>query len=200
TVGELFAWIIGWDLILEYSMASSTVAVGWSGYFLKLLGLFHVHLPLWLTNDLYTARMLLEDAAANGTMSELTAQYSSVHLPTILGLHIAINLPEIVICGIITYILLRGIKEAASTNLLIVIIKVGVVLFVSIAGAFYIDPSNWDPFIPARGLGSQGIMAYGYAGIMAVAGDVVFAYMRFGPVRAPAGAARTSPQAGAHSR
>src|SRR5690606_29100191 len=75
TDGELIAWFIGWDLILEYSMASSTVAVGWSGYLLKLLGLFHVHLPIWLTNDPDTARMLLEDAAANGTMSELTAQY-----------------------------------------------------------------------------------------------------------------------------
>jgi APA family basic amino acid/polyamine antiporter len=190
TVGELFAWIIGWDLILEYSMASSTVAVGWSGYFLKLLGLFQVHLPLWLTNDLYTAKMLLRDAAENGTMAELTAQYSSVHLPTIFGLPIAINLPAIAICAIITYILLRGIKEAASTNLLIVIIKVGVVLFVIIAGAFYIDPSNWDPFIPARGLNSQGIMAYGYAGIMAGAAYVFFAYIGFDAVSTQAGEAR----------
>src|SRR5690606_1269385 len=98
TVGELFAWIIGWDLILEYSMASSTVAVGWSGYFLKLLSLFQVHLPLWLSNDLYTARMLLSDATANGTMAELATQYSSIHLPTILGIPIANNLPAIVAC------------------------------------------------------------------------------------------------------
>src|SRR5690606_24657652 len=188
--GELFAWIIGWDLILEYSMASSTVAVGWSGYLLKLLSLFHVHLPLWLSNDLYTARMLLSDATANGTMAELATQYSSIHLPTILGLPIAINLPAIAACLFITYILLRGIQEAANTNLMIVILKVGVVLFVIIAGSFYIDPQNWDPFIPMRGLNSQGIMAYGYIGIMSGAAYVFFAYIGFDAVSTQAGEAR----------
>ena len=190
TVGELFAWIIGWDLILEYSMASSTVAVGWSGYFLKLLSLFQVHFPLWLTNDLYTARMLLSDANANGTMAELATQYSSTHLPTLFGLPIAINLPAIAACLFITYILLRGIQEAANTNLMIVILKVGVVLFVIIAGSFYIDPQNWDPFIPMRGLNSQGIMAYGYIGIMSGAAYVFFAYIGFDAVSTQAGEAR----------
>jgi APA family basic amino acid/polyamine antiporter len=190
TVGELFAWIIGWDLILEYSMASSTVAVGWSGYFLKLLDLFNVHFPLWLTNDLYTARMLMRDATADGTLAELSTQYSSIGLPTVFGLPVAINLPAIAACLLITYILLRGIKEAASTNLVIVILKVGVVLFVIIAGAFYINVDNWDPFIPARALNSQGIMAYGYAGIMAGAAYVFFAYIGFDAVSTQAGEAR----------
>src|SRR5690606_40023796 len=111
------------------------------------------------------------------------------HFHTPFELPIAINLPTLFICSFITYILLLGIKAAATTYLLIVIIKVGVVLFVIIAGAFYIDPSNWDPFIPARALNSQGIMAYGYAGIMAGAAYVFFAYIGFDGVRTPAGGA-----------
>lgn len=190
TVGELFAWIIGWDLILEYSMASSTVAVGWSGYFLKLLGLFHVHLPLWLANDLYSAKMLLSNATAEGTLAELSGSYSSIEIPTIFGLPVAINLPAVIICLIITWILLRGIKEAANTNLMMVVLKVSVVLFVIIAGAFFIDTQNWVPFIPARGLNSQGIMAFGYTGIMAGAAYVFFAYIGFDTVSTQAGEAR----------
>lgn len=190
TVGELFAWIIGWDLILEYSMASSTVAVGWSGYFLKLLGLFHVHLPLWLANDLYSANHLLAKATADGTLAELSAGYSSLEIPHLFGIPIAINLPAVVVCLLITWILLRGIKEAANTNLLMVVLKVSVVLFVIIAGAFFIDPKNWDPFIPAPALNSQGTMAFGFAGVMAGAAYVFFAYIGFDTVSTQAGEAR----------
>lgn len=190
TVGELFAWIIGWDLILEYSMASSTVAVGWSGYFLKLLGLFHVHLPLWLANDLYSAKLMLANATADGTLAELSASYSSIDIPTFLGMPIAVNLPAMIVILVITWILLRGIKEAANTNLLMVILKVSVVLFVIVAGAFFIDPQNWDPFIPAPTLNSQGIMAFGYGGIMAGAAYVFFAYIGFDTVSTQAGEAK----------
>jgi APA family basic amino acid/polyamine antiporter len=190
TVGELFAWIIGWDLILEYSMASSTVAVGWSGYFLKLLGLFHVHLPMWLANDLYSAKLLLSNATADGTMAELSASYSSVEIPNFFGVPVAINLPAMVICLIITWILLRGIKEAANTNLMMVVLKVSVVLFVIVAGAFFIDTQNWTPFIPERALNTQGIMAFGYTGIMAGAAYVFFAYIGFDTVSTQAGEAR----------
>ncbi|HEX5168858.1 MAG TPA: amino acid permease, partial [Cyclobacteriaceae bacterium] len=190
TVGELFAWIIGWDLILEYSMASSTVAVGWSGYFLKLMGLFHIHLPLWLANDLYSAKNLLANAMADGTMADLSASYSSIDIPTIFGLPVAVNLPAVIICLTITWILLRGIKEAANTNLLMVVLKVTVVLFVIVVGAYFIDPRNWDPFIPAPALNSQGIMAFGYGGIMAGAAYVFFAYIGFDTVSTQAGEAR----------
>lgn len=189
TVGELFAWIIGWDLILEYSMASSTVAVGWSGYLLKLLALFHIKLPLWLSHDLYTTSRVLKDASAANSLGELSTHYSSLDLPSFYGFDIAINLPAILVILFITTILVWGIREAATTNLVMVIMKVVVVLFVIIAGAFFIDPNNWDPFIPAPALNSQGIMAFGYSGIMAGAAYVFFAYIGFDTVSTQAGEA-----------
>lgn len=189
TVGELFAWIIGWDLIIEYAMSSSTVAVGWSGYFLKLIGLFDLHLPLWLANDVYTARTILESAARENSMEQLATNYSSLHIPNILGIDVALNLP-VIVSLVITGILLRGIREAANTNLVVVIIKVAVVLFVIIAGAFYVDPNNWSPFIPAPSLNSEGTMAFGFPGIMAGAAYVFFAYIGFDAVSTQAGEAK----------
>ena len=117
TVGELFAWFIGWNLILEYMMGATTVAVAWSGYFVKLLHLFGIDFPIWLCNDLTTA----------------TEKYAELGqgAPSF-----AFNLPAFLITWIVTYILVKGIKEAAKTNNIIVIIKVAVVLFVIIAGAF----------------------------------------------------------------
>jgi APA family basic amino acid/polyamine antiporter len=120
TVGELFAWFIGWNLILEYMMGATTVAVAWSGYFSKLLHMFGLHIPDWLNNDPIT--------------------YGGF----------AFNLPAFLITWLVTGILIKGIKEAASTNNLIVVLKVAVVLFVIIAGAFYVNPENWTPFIPAE--------------------------------------------------
>lgn len=189
TVGELFAWIIGWDLILEYAMASSTVAVGWSGYLLKLLGLFHLKLPIWLVHDLYTVKSLLSQASADGTVSELAAHYSSIDMPTFLGMQVAFNLPAMLIILVITWILVIGIKEAANTNLVMVVVKLAVVLFVIIAGAFFIDPANWDPFIPAPALNSEGKMAFGYIGIVSGAAYVFFAYIGFDTVSTQAGEA-----------
>jgi len=182
TIGELFAWIIGWDLILEYSMAASTVAVGWSGYFGKLLGLLHIHLPLWLTNDLHTARALLTEASANGTISTLQQNYSSLAIPEVFGLPLAVNLPAIIIALVVTAIITIGIKETAGTNLWLVAIKVSVVLFVIIAGMFFIDTANWSPFIPARGLNGDRVMAFGFAGITAGAAYIFFAYIGFDAV------------------
>ena len=142
TVGELFAWIIGWGLILEYAMGAMTVAVSWSGYFNKLLHLFGVHLPANLTND-----------------------------PVSFG-GAAVNLPALVIVWFVTWILVKGIKEAASANNLIVVLKVAVILFVIIMGAFYIDVANWTPFIPEETLvkheSGEMLPAYGWGGIISV--------------------------------
>lgn len=190
TVGELFAWIIGWDLIIEYAMSSSTVAVGWSGYFLKLIGLMDIHLPLWLTNDLHTARSLLDSATKSGTLGDLGAHYSSLAIPHWLGVDWAINLPAVIVSLLITWVLLKGIREAANTNLVMVIIKVAVVVFVIAVGAFYVNPDNWSPFIPAPAPNSQGNMAYGFPGIMAGAAYVFFAYIGFDAVSTQAGEAR----------
>lgn len=112
-------------------MGATTVAVAWSGYFVKLLHLFHIDIPLWLCNDLATAT---EKSTAAG-----------LEAPSF-----AINLPALIITLIVTSILVKGIKEAAKTNNIIVIIKIAVVLFVIIVGAFYIDTANWQPFIPAE--------------------------------------------------
>src|ERR1700752_921776 len=129
TVGELFAWFIGWNLILEYMMGATTVAVAWSGYFVKLLHLFRVDFPIWLCNDLATA----------------TAKCTELGLP---APSFAFNLPALLITWLVTYILVKGIKEAANTNNVIVVVKIAVVLFVIIVGAFYIKTENWTPFIP----------------------------------------------------
>ncbi|MFM7233453.1 MAG: APC family permease [Flavobacteriales bacterium] len=165
TVGELFAWFIGWSLILEYMMGATTVAVAWSGYFSKLLHMFGLHIPDWLNNDPFT--------------------YGSF----------AFNLPAFLITWLVTGILIKGIKEAASTNNLIVVLKVAVVLFVIIAGAFYVNPENWTPFIPAEqpildAAGNPtGDVNFGFGGVLTAATIVFFAYIGFDAVSTQAGEA-----------
>ena len=173
TVGELFAWFIGWNLILEYMMGATTVAVAWSGYFVKLLHLFGIDFPIWLCNDLTTA----------------TEKYTELGqgAPSF-----AFNLPAFLITWIVTYILVKGIKEAAKTNNIIVIIKVAVVLFVIIAGAFYIDTANWQPFIPAETtVMIDGVekVSFGFGGVLTAATIVFFAYIGFDAVSTQAGEA-----------
>jgi len=165
TVGELFAWFIGWNLILEYMMGATTVAVAWSGYFSKLLHMFGLHIPDWLNNDPVT--------------------YGGM----------AFNLPAFLITWVVTGILIKGIKEAASTNNLIVVLKVAVVLFVIIAGAFYVNPDNWVPFIPAEqpvldaAGNATGAVSFGFGGVLTAATIVFFAYIGFDAVSTQAGEA-----------
>lgn len=165
TIGELFAWFIGWNLILEYMMGATTVAVAWSGYFNKLLHLFGIHIPDWLTNDPVTQK---------GP---------------------AFNLLAFLITWVVTAILVKGIKEAAKTNNVIVILKVAVVLFVIFAGAFYVDTANWSPFIPdqvpvldAAGA-PTGEFTFGFGGVLTAATIVFFAYIGFDAVSTQAGEA-----------
>jgi APA family basic amino acid/polyamine antiporter len=166
TLGEIVAWIIGWDLILEYAVGNMAVAVGWSGYFVQLCdSVFHLKFPLWLVNDHQTATDLL---AKGGTVLE---GYSSTALPVIAGHSIAINLPALVIVGAVTAILVYGIRESARTNTMIVIIKVAVVVFVIAFGAFMVNPPNWHPFVPN-----------GFAGVMSGAAIVFFAFIGFDAV------------------
>ncbi len=175
TVGELFAWFIGWNLILEYMMGATTVAVAWSGYFCKFLHLFGIEFPIWLCNDLTTA----------------TEKYAKIgeSAPAF-----AFNLPAFIITWIVTAILVKGIKEAASTNNIIVIVKVAVVLFVIFVGAFYVDTSNWHPFIPTEvpeivdGV-ATGKMNFGFGGVLTAATIVFFAYIGFDAVSTQAGEA-----------
>ncbi len=167
TIGELFAWFIGWNLILEYMMGATTVAVAWSGYFNKLLHLFHINIPEFLVNDPATFNHGLAFGSWN----------------------FAFNLPAFLITWVITGILVKGIKEAASTNNIIVILKVAVVLFVIIVGSFYVDTNNWEPFIPAEKMGDDGKMHFGVGGVLTAATIVFFAYIGFDAVSTQAGEA-----------
>jgi APA family basic amino acid/polyamine antiporter len=174
TVGELFAWFIGWNLILEYMMGATTVAVAWSGYFCKLLHLFGIDIPIHLSNDLATAT---EKCLAAGLAAP----------------SFAFNIPAFIITWIVTAILVKGIKEAARTNNVIVVVKIAVVLFVIIVGAFYINTENWSPFIPEK----QSIISedgtetfkFGFGGVLTAATIVFFAYIGFDAVSTQAGEA-----------
>lgn len=164
TIGELFAWFIGWNLILEYMMGATTVAVSWSKYFVKLLHLAGIdHVPAWLVNDPFTAN---EEAARLGTAAP----------------GFAINLPAALIVWVVTLILYRGIKESARVNNTIVALKVAAVLFVIGVGAFYIDPANWHPFIPEKITDASGGHHYGLSGVLTAAGIVFFAFIGFDAV------------------
>ena len=164
TIGEIFAWIIGWGLILEYAMGSMTVAVSWSGYFNKLLKMFGIQLPDWLTQD--------------------PGSYT--------GTGFSMNLPAFLIVLFVLSILVRGTKGAAKANNFIVVLKVSAVIFVIIAGAFFIKAANWDPFIPAVANVMEGDNvkeAYGWAGIVSGASAIFFAYVGFDAVSTQAGEA-----------
>src|SRR5437588_9594011 len=122
TLGEIIAWIIGWDLILEYAVGNMAVAVGWSGYFVKLCGsLFGLKFPIWTVNDYRTAT----DVLAKG--GDALNTYSSTTLPVIAGHSIDFNLPALLIVVAVTILLIYGIRESAKTNTIIVIIKLAVV-------------------------------------------------------------------------
>ena len=166
TLGEIIAWVIGWDLILEYAVGNMAVAVGWSGYFVQLCGsLFHLRFPLWLVSDYRTASSLLS------TGGEALSNYSSTTLPVILGHPVAINLPAALIVAAVTILLIYGIRESARTNTAIVVTKVAVVVFVIAFGSFMVHPTNWHPFLPN-----------GVGGMMSGAAIVFFAFIGFDAV------------------
>jgi APA family basic amino acid/polyamine antiporter len=154
TLGELVAWIIGWDLILEYAVGNAAVAIAWSGYFTSLLRSFGIDFPYWLSTS-------YRDVAAS--YPERLAE-----LPLVYGHRIAINVPGVLVVAAITWLLVIGIKESARANNAMVVLKLAVLaLFVGV-GAFYIDPANWTPFAPN-----------GWRGIHQGAAIVFFAYIGF---------------------
>lgn len=163
TLGELFAWIIGWDLILEYTVAGAAVSSGWSNYLVKFLELFHIKLPLWITYDYWTAQRIAFQLG------------QTLSFPTLFGIPLAINLPATLIVLLLTIILVIGIKETAGFNTVIVAIKVSVVLFVIFVGMAYINPQNW-------GEDWKGFAPYGLKGIWQGAAYIFFAYIGFDAV------------------
>ena len=158
TLGELIAWIIGWDLILEYAVGNIAVAVAWSGYFNSLLSGFGIMLPPWLTHG-YRAVSLSSDPAVQGLMQSA---------PHIGGIPILLNLPAFAIVGFITWLLLLGVKESARANNAMVVVKLLVLGLFVVVGAMNLNTANYVPFAPN-----------GWRGIHQGAAIVFFAYIGF---------------------
>jgi APA family basic amino acid/polyamine antiporter len=188
TVGELAAWIIGWDLILEYAIGNVAVAISWSAYFQELLRGLHLDWPLWLGTDyrsaVQAARQVAAVRAAGGDLGAVGAAVlrdaaALGAAPRVLGLVIVVNLPAVLIVAAVTWVLVRGIRESATLNSVIVVLKMVIVLFFLVVGAFYVKPENWRPFAPN-----------GFAGISAAAAIIFFAYIGFDAVSTAAEEAR----------
>jgi APA family basic amino acid/polyamine antiporter len=157
TLGELFAWIIGWDLILEYALGAVTVSIGWSGYVVSFLRDIGINIPPALS-------------AARGTLITLAdgTQVTAIF-----------NLPAVIIIAIITLLLVIGISESATVNNVIVFVKVAVVLLFIFGAVHAVNPANWHPFIPP----STGVRGhFGWSGVTQGAGIVFFAYIGFDAV------------------
>jgi APA family basic amino acid/polyamine antiporter len=179
TLGELVAWIIGWDLVLEYAFGAATVASGWSGYFNSLLQQYHIYIPPQLTTT--TGSVLVFYNQAWTPLMSVPPGVSTAGLPHVTGF---CNLIAVAIVMVITTILVIGIKESANFNTVIVIIKLGIVgIFLAIGGYFLIrHPSvasaNWHPFIPPRDAHGN----FGWGGIPKGASRIFFAYIGFDAV------------------
>lgn len=177
TLGELVAWIIGWDLIIEYAVGNIAVAVSWAGYFQELLRGFGVPLPEWLANDYMTAHhgaLQVADAAAKGVdpntlelhVRQAADAFNSA--PHMLGFPLVFNLPAILIVAAITWLLVRGIRESAWANTAMVVVKLIILAFFIIVGVKYVRPENWRPFAPN-----------GFKGVWTGASLIFFAYIGF---------------------
>ncbi len=166
TMGELLAWIIGWDLILEYSLGATTVAIGWSGYVVSFLRDLGIHIPAGLTSAPYAYDAVTHTWTKTGAI---------------------FNLPAVLIIALVTVLLVVGIKESANVNAAIVMVKVAVVIVFIVAGVSFIQAVNWHPFVPENA-GKFGI--YGWSGILRGAGVIFFAYIGFDAVSTAAQEAR----------
>ena len=153
TLGELLAWIIGWDLILEYAVGNVAVAVSWSGYFQAFVEGFGLHLPDWMISTVDHAR------STPGLLE---------HAPHLFGIPIVFNLPAFAIVALLTVLLVVGVKESARVNSVIVAVKIVLVIGFVAVGAFWISPANWHPFAP-----------HGFSGIMSGASLIFFSYIGF---------------------
>lgn len=172
--GELIAWIIGWDLLMEYAIGNIAVAISWSEYFTNLLSGFNIHIPAYLTMDYLSASKAHTEFVAAGSdiggMSEKArfAAQAWANAPGIGNFKLIADIPALAIVFFITYLVFIGIKETKKATNAMVILKVGVVIGVIILGFFYVKPANWDPFMPN-----------GFEGMMKGVSGVFFAYIGF---------------------
>lgn len=180
TLGELVAWIIGWDLILEYAIGNVAVAISWSDYFQTLLSGLGWEWPVWLGTDYRSAWAAAREVAAHvaqgGGLEALPPAVVErarawAEAPRLWGVPLVLNVPAAGIVGLITWVLVRGIRESAAFNTAMVVVKLLVIgLFVAV-GAFHVDPANWHPFLPN-----------GWTGVGHAAAIVFFAYIGFDAV------------------
>ncbi len=172
TLGELVAWIIGWDLILEYAVGNVAVAISWAAYFRQLVAGFGVHIPAWMATDWRSAAMAAKAVADSGLASlgpEQRVGYEAfLQHPTLLGVPLVFNLLAASITALITWILVIGVKESARVNDVIVVLKVATLVFFVVVGAFWVKPANWHPFFPG-----------GLHGVWTGASLIFFAYIGF---------------------
>jgi APA family basic amino acid/polyamine antiporter len=175
--GELIAWIIGWDLIMEYAVGNIAVAISWSDYFTSLLHGLGIHFPDFLSMDYRTAyegfkhaEALISSGTAFGQLNELTQHaWNAWHFaPKIFDIPLVIDLPAASIVFIITWLVYVGIQESKMAANIMVLLKVIVLLIVIAVGAFYVNPDNWDPFAPN-----------GFGGLIKGVSGVFFAYIGF---------------------
>jgi basic amino acid/polyamine antiporter, APA family len=165
TIGEFLAWIIGWDLILEYAVGSATVSIGWSGYMLSFLRTLHIPFPAELARSPWEAPVMVNGVAV----------------------HSYFNLPAALVVAVVAVLLILGIRESATFNNFIVLVKVVVILMFIIIGALYVTRNNWVPFLPAN-TGAFG--HFGLSGVLRGAGVIFFAYIGFDAVSTAAQEAR----------
>ncbi len=163
TLGELFAWIIGWDLILEYALGASTVSVGWTGYFVSLLNHIGIQIPATLSTAMYVVNA--QGQWVNTGSFNLVAFFILVTISTILAV---------------------GIQESATVNTVIVVLKLAIVLFFIVGCVWYVKPENWQPFIPPQ----EEFGKFGWTGILRGGALVFFAYIGFDAVSTAAQEAR----------
>ena len=181
TLGEFLAWIIGWDLILEYLFAASTVSVGWSGYVVSFLKDFGIHIPVQLTAATGTTMVHIPEVGWQELTSNLRATLTEqgLNLASLPQEHAIINLPAMFVIALLTLLLIIGIKESANFNNVMVIIKVTVIIVFIAIGFSFVNAKNWDPFIP-KNTGTWG--HFGWSGILRAAGVIFFAYIGFDAV------------------
>lgn len=177
SMGELIAWIIGWDLLMEYSVGNIAVAISWSDYFTSFLKGFHINVPYYLCTDYFgasrgfhEATSLITSGSSIGSLPQYLreAYLAWVNAPTFLGIKFIADIPAFTIVVLITIVVYIGIKESKKTNNILVLLKVLVILLVVAVGGFYVNPDNWSPFAPN-----------GLPGVLKGVSAVFFAYIGF---------------------
>ncbi len=175
--GELFAWIIGWDLLMEYAIGNIAVAISWSDYFTGLLAKANIPIAEWLTMDYVTAKSgyeFVSKSLSEGHLlatlppAEVERYFAWLNAPKLGNLRLIMDLPALGIVILITSIVFVGIKESRAANNIMVILKLAVVFLVIVLGAYYVNPQNWSPFTPE-----------GFGGILKGVSAVFFAYIGF---------------------